>query len=89
MDIIIFMIVTVFGLVLTLLGLYYKEIGFFAFILNMFNFGSLVTDGLSEVIGYNATSGLPISRTFDLGVIAIVPMLFCVINFVVLFSYYR
>lgn len=87
MDIIIFMIVSVFGLILTFLGFRYVEFGFFALILCIFNFGSLVTTGLSEVIGYE--SGSAVTRTFDLSIIPLIPLLFAIVNFLILWKYFK
>lgn len=87
MDILIFIIVSVFGLVLTFLGFRYVEFSFLSLILNMLNFAGVGVDGLTEVIGYNS-SGL-VSVSYDVNLIILIPILFAVVNFFPIVSYFR
>lgn len=87
MDIVIFAVCLIFELVFVLLGL---KAWFFAMVGAVFGAvlsADLYANGLSEVFGYSGSS--PLTRSFGVDTVILIPMLFTVVCGLALFVRFR
>lgn len=87
MDLIIFMIVSMFGLVFTFVGFRFVEFSLFSMLINISSVALLGSEGLTQVIGYNSTNN--ITQTFDVGLLILVPLFIAILNFFAILKYVR
>lgn len=77
MDIAVYVICLACGLFFTLIGLKDDRLAFIGLVFNVVVVSDVFVNGLTEVIGY--ASGVPVTRSFGVDTVILIPMFYCVI----------